>query len=130
MTKKEILHHIDKTPLMASIRASTLEQVIKMREDLDVQIIERKQATRRSLFWHFIFVLIACSIYLLLFPATSLSQLLLTHILSQVICAVFWFLVPAGRFRKAKRLEYVLTTVLDAAIQEKQAQPIPAIMQT
>lgn len=120
MTQKEILAHLDNTPLMNSIRSGTLEQILKMKQDLNRQITERKTATWRSLFWNFIRILIVASICVLIVNP-SLPGLLFIHIGSQIIFACIWYFTTAARFRKAKRLEYVLLTVMDAAIAEKKA---------
>lgn len=120
LTKKEILAHLDNTPLMNSIRSGTLEQILKMKQDLNRQIMDRKTATWRSFFWNFIKILIVASICVLILNP-SLPGLLFIHIGSQIIFAFVWYFTTATRFRKAKRLEYVLLTVMDAAIAEKKA---------
>lgn len=118
ITKKEVIAHLNGSPLMQSIRNGTLEELTEFRKTFNEQIRERKIATWRSYGYAFLISVIGCSLIFRLFHPT-LQELFIGHISSLLICSGIWGMTAGSRFRTAAMMEKVIITLVDAAIQEK-----------
>lgn len=119
ITKREIIAHLEGSPLMKSIREGSLEELLNFREDWMHQIQERKTATWRSYGSVVLLAVLGCSVIAQI-AHFSLQQLIIGHIASLLICSGFWGMTSGSRFYRAIILEKVMTTLVDAAIAEKQ----------
>lgn len=104
---------------MKSIREGSLEELLTFRQDLAQQIRERKTATWRSYGSVVLLAVLGCSVIAQI-AHPNLQQLITGHIASLLICSGFWGMTSGSRFYRAIMLERVMTTLVDAAITEKQ----------
>lgn len=118
ITKKEVIAHLNGSPLMQSIRNGTLEELVTFKKDFNAQIRERKAATWRSYGYAFLFSVIGASLISRFFRL-PLQELFICHLSCLLICSGIWGMTAGGRFRTAAMMEKVMIALVDAAIQEK-----------
>ena len=119
ITKKEILTHLEGSPIMTCIRSGSLQDLKELKTKVNAQIKMRKNATLESCGTVLLLAVIFTSI-VTLFARATLTQLIWCQLATILISYGCWAMTTGSRFYEAAMIERVMTTLIDAAITEKQ----------